>query len=509
MAWTAAFGSGPELAEVSFAHKGPSQTKAYRLGEAFFIPRALLEEWGWKVTPQGRAFQILADGREFEIDTRPVFGKPTISLAQLVAKIDAETSWDEDQDVVSVLSRMNAVVIDAAGISIGGTLPMQAKAFRLAGPDRLVIDFEGAKLDPKLAANLPSDVRLGQYSPRTVRLVIQGPRAAGLKPTWAPSPEFRLEWADPNVVPPPLPMPGALAQVGPPDAQVISELATLVRWPVSGPVATAPSAIYISPTLVQLTLTDASPAPDFAAESSWTGPLVRSVRASDDGKGAMTFAIQLSQPAVFQTRIRDGGLEARFERPQKADGKLAGKVVIVDAGHGGKDGGARWVNSNEKNITLAIAKQLSQELASLGMSVIMTRGDDRYVSLGERSAISNRSKADLFVSVHVNSNTTAGSRSGSITFHHKQVPIGMLLATCVQNEVARVPGIPGRGIWSDQRIYKSGFAVLRNTSAPAVLVETGFINHPSDRMQLENPLTQKYIAQAIARGIKVFFGNGS
>jgi N-acetylmuramoyl-L-alanine amidase len=188
-------------------------------------------------------------------------------------------------------------------------------------------------------------------------------------------------------------------------------------------------------------------------------------------------------------------------------GSLIGKVIVVDPGHGGHDSGAKAGGSFEKDLNLAIGKQIAQKLTDEGATVIMTRKTDVFITLGNRSKLANDSDADLFISTHINSTGGSGSQSGTIVFHHKEQQISKLLAECIFNELAPVNGMPDIGVWSDGRIYNSGFAVLRQTKMPGVLLEMGFINHAKDRARMITTEFHEAAAAAVVKGIKVFLGN--
>jgi len=193
------------------------------------------------------------------------------------------------------------------------------------------------------------------------------------------------------------------------------------------------------------------------------------------------------------------------------NGKLAGKIVVVDPGHGGHDSGAKSPDGGyqEKNLTLKIGKYLSDKLASEGATVIMTRKTDVFIELTERAAIANRNNADFFISVHINSSSQNSTTSGTITFYHNQDPIKQLLADCIQREIAKVSKLRSIGTWSDTRIYQSGFSVLRNSKMPGVLVECGFINRSVDLKRMVTDDFQRAAAAAIVKGIKVYLGDGN
>lgn len=196
-------------------------------------------------------------------------------------------------------------------------------------------------------------------------------------------------------------------------------------------------------------------------------------------------------------------------KPAVGNGKLAGKVVVVDPGHGGKASGARSLDGTvlEKDLTLKIGLFLAEALTAEGATVILTRKTDVNPSLPERSAIANRNGADFFISVHINSNRLANSSSGSIAFYHGADSVGSLLAQCIQAEVAKASGLPSLGPESDTSMYDTGFAVLRRANMPAVLLECGFINDSRDLRRMVTEEFQRKVAEAIVRALKVYLGD--
>ncbi|HLK16810.1 MAG TPA: N-acetylmuramoyl-L-alanine amidase, partial [Fimbriimonadaceae bacterium] len=235
-------------------------------------------------------------------------------------------------------------------------------------------------------------------------------------------------------------------------------------------------------------------------------PSIKQVQADPSPAGtALTF--QLARPMGI-TLFTENGLHLRFVKPPVGDGQLAGKVIVVDAGHGGHDSGTKALSDGlaEKDITLSVAKMLGADLADQGATVIMTRQSDVFIPLEERAAIANRNHADLFLCVHVNSNGGDTRTSGSITFYHNSDPVSSTLADCIERQLPTASGIPGIGIWSDTKIYDRGFSVLRNTHMPAVLMELGFINNAHDRPRLAREDIHEAMAAAIVRGVRVYLG---
>jgi len=168
-------------------------------------------------------------------------------------------------------------------------------------------------------------------------------------------------------------------------------------------------------------------------------------------------------------------------------------TVVLDAGHGGHDRGARARSGkNEKDVALDTTRRLKPLLERQGFRVIMTRNSDYFVTLDRRVEISNRYRDAIFVSIHYNWARRRGA-SGTETFYH--TPQSRRLAANIQREIARVYPAPNRGV-KNARFY-----VLRNNRRPAVLLELGFLSNDSDNRQVQQASVRQRQAEAIARGI--------
>lgn len=177
--------------------------------------------------------------------------------------------------------------------------------------------------------------------------------------------------------------------------------------------------------------------------------------------------------------------------------KVAGKkTVVIDPGHGGSDVGATRNNIYEKNITLDISKRVAELLSNKGYEVIMTRSADETVSLQERVEISENSEPDIFVSIHVNSSNSE-TPSGLETHYYKDN--SLQLAKNVHASMLNNINSNNRGL------FKSKFYVINHTTAPAILVEIGFLSNPSERAQLVSESRKQATAKAIAEGIYDYF----
>ncbi len=191
------------------------------------------------------------------------------------------------------------------------------------------------------------------------------------------------------------------------------------------------------------------------------------------------------------------------------NGGLKGKTIIVDAGHGGSDCGAIGASGvYEKDITLAVAKELQKQLILEGANVLMTRTTDRDVSrqqdasvrveLGDRVVVAEELQADVFVSIHLNS-FTSPDIGGVETYYYQGSLSGERLAYAVQKSLMEQFDLKDRGVKT------ANFYLLKNSSMPSILTELAFISNPREEKLLISSSAQALFAQAILTGLKQYF----
>ena len=166
--------------------------------------------------------------------------------------------------------------------------------------------------------------------------------------------------------------------------------------------------------------------------------------------------------------------------------------IIIDSGHGGNDSGAIGIDLIEKNYNLEIGKLLKNELLKYNCEVLMTRDRDKYVSLSDRTTLSNINKCDLFISIHCNSFNNS-SANGFESYSYK----GSGIQNKIHNDIIKNIKIKDRGI------KQKGFYVLKNTNCKAVLLELGFITNKEDSKILNDNKT--LIAQSICESIVNYY----
>ena len=192
------------------------------------------------------------------------------------------------------------------------------------------------------------------------------------------------------------------------------------------------------------------------------------------------------------------------------------KVVYLDAGHGGYDPGASYFGISEKSLTLAIQSRVKAKLEAEGYQVMTTRTSDTYVDLTDRSRAANASESDIFVSIHINASGSSAAQGIetyyyqpyaeypsriNATYHANPTRLSMsdTLANAIQSSLINATGAQNQGV------KRQTFAVLRETTAPAVLLELGFLSNPQEAARLNTSAYQETLANAIVAGIKRYY----
>ena len=217
------------------------------------------------------------------------------------------------------------------------------------------------------------------------------------------------------------------------------------------------------------------------------------------------------------------------------------KTIVIDAGHGGKDPGAvGYRGTKEKDIALDVAKRLEKKLSkNLNVKIVMTRDEDIFLRLSERTKIANENNGSLFISIHTNAAEDRRA-SGFETFligPNKNEAAVRVAAR--ENAVLELEGISGQKLTNedlikatiaqsafaskseqfasmvqdeikkrvqskDRGVKQAGFYVLMGASMPNVLVELGFISNPSEEKKLRSPQYRDQLATAIYRAVEQY-----
>ncbi|MEK7383738.1 MAG: N-acetylmuramoyl-L-alanine amidase [Elusimicrobiota bacterium] len=269
-------------------------------------------------------------------------------------------------------------------------------------------------------------------------------------------------------------------------------------------------------------------------------------------KGLRWRAVELADPRRLVVDVYGPGIEPADETPppRSAEAKTAPLVVaaqaekprrrmiVIDPGHGGKDPGATGRRATkEKDVNLAVALELARVLRERGdMEVVLTREDDVFVPLSERSAKANELEADIFISLHCNAHRNhrengfevysvsetasdpaaeelAAAENAALELEGKkpedeaakQILLAMTKNEMI-NESPQLAVLAERGIakhaeLEDRGAKQAGFYVLRGTHAPAILIEMAFLSHPKDETKLGSRRFRRKVAEGVAAGV--------
>ncbi|MCC5642844.1 N-acetylmuramoyl-L-alanine amidase [Nostoc sp. CHAB 5824] len=218
-----------------------------------------------------------------------------------------------------------------------------------------------------------------------------------------------------------------------------------------------------------------------------------------------TFNLKKAQQWGYKLRYDGTTLVLALRHPPKIGNTrrkpLVNFKIVLDPGHGGKESGASGPTGYlEKDVNLVVSKLLRDELVKRGATVVMTREDDKEVSLAERQAIITQEEPAIALSIHHNSlpdDGDAEKTKGFGTFWYQ--PQAHNLAIFLQNYVVKKLSRPHYGV------FWNNLALTRPAAAPSVLLELGFMSNPDEFEQIVNPEEQKKMANAIAQGITEWF----
>lgn len=213
-------------------------------------------------------------------------------------------------------------------------------------------------------------------------------------------------------------------------------------------------------------------------------------------------------PEGYETVENETPVLPEENQPQPV---MVANRVVLDPGHGGHDSGATgYSGSYEKDVNLAVAKKVAELLRAAGFEVLMSREDDRYLSLTDRVDFANSSQAAAFVSIHCNGSTNPETNGTEVYYYIDQddpVVVAQAgerarFAQIMQNSLLRALGRKDNGVRDNKN-----FVVIRYTQIPAILVEIAYLSNLDEEILLNDPPFQDRAAQGIADGIMEYLGS--
>ncbi len=463
------------------------------------------------IAPDGPRVQLRADSDEMIVDgrrerlVRPAFmaGERLICpLRPVLQALGCIVTIDDEEKTLDIAVPLESIRVFAddqgARVQVRAPLPIEGALSHITDPDRWYVDLAGARatLEHETAyVNLGavSRVRWGQFStnPSIARLVAD--MRGEVKAVWKPhedrrggdlvlgkidGDEPRIERHVPTIV--------RLETITPdPDT-------TIVRVQTSDPVPFEYD-VTRKPPRVTVQLPDAAPIMPIAPIAV-DSPFVASARLDGTaGEPGATLELEMRQLIHFEVEQTEEpcAVNVIFRR-----GRLSDRLIVVDAGHGGHDSGARGKTLLEKDVNLDVARQVAAKLMKAGARPVLTRDSDVFVDLYDRPGLANRIGADLFVSIHCNAMPQPNTNYGTETYyyHDRSKCLGLIM----QSELVRKLGRRDNGLrWAN-------FCVIRESKMPAVLVELMYLNHDEEHAILMRPETRAAAAEAIFEGLRQY-----
>ncbi len=194
-------------------------------------------------------------------------------------------------------------------------------------------------------------------------------------------------------------------------------------------------------------------------------------------------------------KVEDVFQGARIVENKEEERAEGSPLIVLDAGHGGRDQGTSSGKALEKEINLSVVQKLAQQLENAGAAVLLTREDDTKIGLNDRADYANQNQAEYFVSLHCNYCEEDAGVKGLECYYRDGSAAGKALAEQIVQKMDSEEQISCRGT----RI--GDFRVLNNTEMPAVLVEMGYLSNRGECAKLTEEEYQKLLAKKLAEGI--------
>jgi N-acetylmuramoyl-L-alanine amidase len=412
--------------------------------------------------------------------------------------------------------------------------PVSYREDRLDHPARVFLDLVGTRTTDALKdadltfdSGLVRQIRIGRHPQSVTRMVLDTEGVAGHRVQLMSEP-FRLVvtcWGAPTEpVPDETPLlavrtPAAAPAADRPDSRAPAPPETASMAPLSSPAAPP-----VSPRTA---------GPSAAPSVSTFGPVLPAATIATPTADAV-------QPVAARPTSPSSNVRGGYSLARQLG--LGARRIVIDAGHGGHDPGAILGTTTESAIVLDIALRLERLLAKEpGIDVVLTRREDVYVSLQERTAIANREDADLFVSIHVNASRNAAARgvetylldfastpdaaavaarenaSSVMTMSHLDDLVKRIALTTKADEsrdlAEHLQGMMVRRLKAHNMglknlgVKRAPFVVLIGASMPSVLVEVAFLTHPQEGRLLARQAYRQRIADSLLAGVRGYLNS--
>jgi len=502
------------------------------VGERVLVPLDALSSIGAKYEGngekrEGQKIKITpANGEDFSCRIHLVDGVPMIAIGDIEEKLGIATDFNDKTRVLSMRAIIRQIDFNGSELKVNSSCPVTAKFLNTSWTkkaNKLILEIPGAqypanKADLKINNSTAMPINTGvQEDGETFRVVLDLPSSMKFRlVSSGKSCDTVVSFSEstPPVIKPETPAtptyPNTQPQINVTALNVTCENPRKVVVSVSASANTTFStSMSRHPFQLALDLPRAVLS-NKIEDVSVLNDLLESVHIEQKDPFTVRVVMNLKRIAGFDVTWDPSGRKfvTTLDLPKGSNGLLSSKIIVIDPGHGGYQGGAKgFSGSLEKDCTLGMALRVQKLLSQTGACVIMTRTNDIDLTLKGRADVAIRHSADIFLSIHCNSCERANSISGTEAYYHGQDQNGRALAECIYSEVTKVTGLPARRVRPDTSRFQTGFGVLRGTSAagiPASLLEVGYINHSVDECKIMDPSFQEAIAKAIVKGLRLY-----
>ncbi len=517
----------------------------------------------YRPNANGTVTVTASNGRQVTTPYMPLEGRYCVPFQKVALALGGVTDWQPTTATLTVRARLQMVRQNFNQLSIYTSYPVYYTVRRIGSPERLYVDLYGLDL-ATAPANVPAEggaitqIRSGQINPQTVRITVDLKGAvpfqvlSGMETdqvrvalSGAALPQTAQIFSPPRLIVSP-PAPRLPPNAGPVtitnvDYKVVSPALTQITVTTSGPAKYRTEALD-NPNRLAFDLAGAVLDKGVKTAQSVDNSIIKTIRVgrlltpqtkfgrvvldlsrmvgfsvdsrSADSGPSMTYTINVitTDPSAPVAAVPPVAPVAPYMPSVPTNASLAGKIIVIDPGHGGKDTGASAelhpFDVYEKDITLAIGRRVQSMLMQNGATVIMTRSDDSFPALDSRPALANSRHADYFISIHADSSVLGrNTLAGTTVYFHAQNSLCRLMAADIGRRISETSGISYNGVKSDTIRFRTGFAVLRGSYMPAVLVETGYMNNDHDLAKLRDDGAQQRIAVGITAGLRDFIAD--
>jgi N-acetylmuramoyl-L-alanine amidase len=378
---------------------------------------------------------------------------------------------------------------DGGRFQIKTEYPAVYTVHELSNPPRTVIDFTGATLanqvaPPRLETNKCFQrARVSQFDPHTVRVVLDLTKD---------NPKYQVITSRTN--------PGLV------EARTVQKVRAL-QWVAPTPEGgrliidcdgeiIATHRKLKNPTRVQIDLSFCQFIAGLQAPEPSNSDLIKGIRMVPLDATTIRVEVELNYVAGYELHFSGDYRQLTLVLKESP---IVGKSLMLDPGHGGVDQGAHGAQGLlEKNVNLEVTMRLQELLAEAGAKVVLTRNDDYYISLYERSFLANQLQVDLFISIHTNFHPNPEVR-GIEVFHYSGRAESALLAEYVEKELAEATKFTSLGVKTND------FVVIREGVMPSILVEMGFLSNAAEEAIINTSKFKEQAALGIYQGIIAYY----